>query len=167
MLSLNRKSSMGKPNQITIQYTDYSSLSELEPEYRALCEKAKAMSEDAYAPYSSFKVGAAVLLADGKMVGGSNQENRAFPSGLCAERVALFSASASFPEQKFEALAVFADTIDQISPCGSCRQVMLEYEEKQAKAIDLFLLNGKGKIRRFSTSSDLLPFGFRFKDFSK
>lgn len=157
---------MEKKASVNISYSDYGHYSELIDQFQDLLVKSKEMAEDAYAPYSNFKVGSSVLLKNGKVVGGSNQENRAFPSGLCAERVALFSASAQNPNEEILAIAVYVDIQDQISPCGSCRQVMLEYEEKQGKPIVLLLMNGKGEVRRFNAASDLLPFGFKFNNFS-
>ena len=148
-----------------VNYIHYESSKDLKGIHRSLLIKAKEMAAKAYAPYSNFSVGAAVLLDNGKEIYGSNQENRAFPSGLCAERVALFSAGANHPAQKTIAIAIYADTEDQISPCGACRQVMLEYEVKQGKQIEIFLMNGKGEVRYFKGISNLLPFGFKFDKF--
>ncbi|MAY82861.1 MAG: cytidine deaminase [Flavobacteriales bacterium] len=156
---------MSKVKSIQISYIEYDSTKELKSIHKTLLANAKEMAEQAYAPYSNFPVGAAVLLDNGKEVGGSNQENRAFPSGLCAERVALFSAGANFPKQKILAIAIYANTEEQISPCGSCRQVMLEYEEKQGKDIEVLLMNSKGEVRYFDKSSHLLPLGFKFDNF--
>lgn len=158
---------MSESRSIQISFTDYKSTNELKGIHKDLLAKAKAMSAKAYAPYSNFPVGAAVLLDNGKEIYGNNQENRAFPSGLCAERVALFSAGANYPLQKTLAIAIYAATNDQISPCGSCRQVMLEYEEKQGKDIEVFLMNGKGEVRYFKGISNLLPLGFNFDKFQK
>ena len=156
---------MPESKSIEINYVDYESSKELKGIHRQLLEKAKSMSAQAYAPYSNFPVGAAVLLDNGQEVYGSNQENRAFPSGLCAERVALFSAGANYPNQRILAIAIYAPIDEPISPCGSCRQVMLEYEEKQKENIEVFLMNRKGEVRYFSGVSPLLPFGFKFDRF--
>lgn len=156
---------MLEQKQIIISYTDYSSEKELNGTHQSLLKKAKQMSEDAYAPYSDFKVGAAVLLANGQEIGGSNQENRAFPSGLCAERVALFSSGANFPNQSIQAIAVYAEKGNEISPCGACRQVMLEYQQKQEQPIQVLLMNQAGEVRHFESVSQLLPFGFIFDKF--
>jgi len=156
---------MPESKSIQIQYLDYSSSKELNSIHQNLTAQAKKMASQAYAPYSNFPVGAAVLLDNGKEVYGSNQENRAFPSGLCAERVALFSAAANFPSQKILAVAIYAETKKQISPCGSCRQVMLEYEEKQGQNIEIMLMNASGEVRYFDGTSKLLPFGFKFDNF--
>lgn len=158
---------MPKDSIVQISFTDYSEIGELDQVVQKLLGTSKQMAEQAYAPYSNFKVGAAVLLEDGRIIGGNNQENRAFPSGLCAERVALFSASSQNPNMTILSIGIFADMKGQISPCGACRQVLLEYEEKQQKPIEMFLLNGDGEVRRFKASSDLLPFGFKFKNFNK
>jgi len=133
----------------------------------ALTQAAFDVRAKAYAPYSNFPVGAAVLLEDGTTVGGNNQENRAFPAGLCAERVAIFSAAAQHQDQTIQAVAIHANLNGDISPCGSCRQVILEYEEKQSKNIAIYLMNGKGEIRHFDSAASLLPFAFRFNEFEK
>jgi cytidine deaminase len=156
---------MPESRSIQINFVDYESREDLNGIHKELLAKAKAISSQAYAPYSNFSVGAAVLLENGKEIYGTNQENRAFPSGLCAERVALFSAGANHPKQRILAIAIYAATEDQISPCGSCRQVMLEYEEKQGKSIEIFLMNGKGQVRYFDGITNLLPLGFKFDKF--
>jgi cytidine deaminase len=117
----------------------------------------------AYAPYSEFHVGAAVLLENGVVAEGNNQENVAYPSGLCAERVALFAANATYPEMAVEAIAVVAlkkgEIQDFISPCGSCRQVLLEVEKRYQKSIKIYLC-GKNETRIISSAEDLLPLSF-------
>ena len=112
--------------------------SELEKVDQDLIKRARNSCVSAYAPYSGFQVGSSILLDNGKIITASNQENVAYPSGLCAERVAIFYASSRFPESKILTIAVSAISKDfkidkQISPCGSCRQVMSEYEVKQKK----------------------------------
>ena len=124
--------------EINIKYQLLDSWKELPENDRSLVEQAYTISRDAYAPYSNFKVGAAVLLDDGNVVLGSNQENIAFPSGLCAERVALFYTGANHPDRKVLKIAIVAkgDLLPEnngLSPCGSCRQVMLESEIRQAQ----------------------------------
>jgi len=156
---------MGNPKQLSIAYVDYDSPDDLTQIHQDLLHKAKAMSAQAYAPYSNFPVGSAVLLDNGQEVGGNNQENRAFPAGLCAERVALFSAAANYPQEHILAIAIYVNQQDQISPCGSCRQVLLEYEERQKKQIEVFLMNGRGEVRYFEGISALLPFAFTFDQF--
>ena len=152
---------------IQIEYTDVDSIDQLSDILRKAAKSAIDASKNAYAPYSNFPVGAAVVLEDGSIVIGSNQENRAFPSGLCAERVAITSASANHPNQRMQAIVVYAPEETIISPCGACRQVIFEYEEKQSQPIQVILVNGKGEARLFEASSDLLPWGFKFKKFKR
>ena len=126
---------------------------------------AQEAANDAYAPYSNFLVGAALVLEDGSMFKGSNQENAAYPSGLCAERTALFAMSAHHPNKKIKMIAVTARRrSDQdflpAMPCGACRQVMAEYEHKQGEAIPVLLQAPDGKFYRFRAVADLLPFQF-------
>jgi len=144
-----------------IQICNYEELF-LEEKY--LIDFAKEASSRAYAPYSQFQVGAAVLLANGEIVTGSNQENVAFPSGLCAERTALFYANSQYPEQAVKSLAIAAytqgDFIDKpISPCGACRQVILETEMRYHSPIRI-LLYGKSEIYIIEGINDLLPLAF-------
>lgn len=151
--------------QIIIDYYEYESLAELPAEARSLMEKAIAATATAYVPYSHFRVGAAVLLADGTVVTGSNQENIAYPSGLCAERTALFSASAQYPDKAVTALAVVgrdaAGRLVEASPCGACRQVLSEYETRYGSPITVFLYMKEGRIRRVEGVNSLLPFSFK------
>jgi cytidine deaminase len=140
------------------------SYDELNTEEKNLIDCAKDACSRAYAPYSQFQVGAAVLLANGEIVTGSNQENVAFPSGLCAERTALFYANSQFPEQAVQSLAIAAytqgDFIDRpISPCGACRQVILETEKRFRSPIRIFLY-GKKEIYIVEGIGDLLPLAF-------
>jgi cytidine deaminase len=136
---------------------------ELSKEYSELRDAAINAAKRAYAPYSHFNVGAAVLLNDGTVVEGNNQENIAFPSGLCAERVALFSAGAAFPEIPVIAMAIVAlkNGVIQpsISPCGGCRQVMLETEKRYGQPVR-FLLCGADETILVASAQDLLPFSF-------
>lgn len=138
-------------------------LHELMPRERTLCEAALAAASNAYAPYSQFKVGAAVLLANGQVVTGNNQENAAYPSGLCAERVALFYAMSRYPGTPIEMLAVTAvyegKQVERITPCGSCRQVMTEAEKRYKQPIKL-LLCGRDEIIRLDSAEALLPLSF-------
>lgn len=138
---------------------------ELDERTQSLVQKAFDALENAYAPYSKFKVGAAVLLSNGEIVLGNNQENIAYPSGLCAERVALFYAGANFPNEKVKEIVIVAkgdlvahDSI--LSPCGSCRQVMLETENRQQKPMKVTLVNQNGSVLILDAVQHLLPFGF-------
>lgn len=154
-----------KDIQHTIRYKLYENEEELNQEDISLLQHAKKAMENAYAPYSKFNVGAAVLLSNGEVVLGSNQENIAYPSGLCAERTALFAAGSNFPNQKVERLAIVANgaLLPQtavLSPCGSCRQVMAETSNRQKATFEIILLNPNGTVMVFDGINDLLPFGF-------
>ena len=137
---------------------------EMNPSMRELVEKAKAMTQKAYCPYSHFHVGAAARLADGQIITGSNQENAAYPSGLCAERTTLFAANANYPQTRVEALAIACYTNghftkDAASPCGACRQVMLETEHRFGKPMQV-VLYGEDMCYIFDSAADLLPLNF-------
>ena len=151
--------------ELTIRYREYASVDELTEADRALVQAAIGAAEGAYAPYSGFRVGAAVRLADGTVVCGSNQENVAYPSGLCAERTALFAASAQHPQTAgFEALAIAGRNqkgeLCAASPCGACRQVMGEYEQRQGHAMRVLCLTDGGAVREVASAADLLPLAF-------
>jgi len=142
-----------------------ANLEDLDAESKYLVHKAKEASHHAYAPYSKFMVGAAILLGDGKVVTGCNQENAAYPSGMCAERVALFAAASQHPEQRIVKIAVVAKrkSAKEILPatcCGSCRQVMLEFEQRQEGAIKVVMLNSDHQWIVASSVQSLLPFSF-------
>lgn len=138
-------------------------LDELSVEYRDLYEAAYRAAENAYAPYSRFHVGAAVLLENGEVVTGNNQENAAYPSGLCAERTALFYAGARFPNLAVKTLAIAAmkegERLDGITPCGACRQVMLETEQRYGRPIEV-LLCGNHQVTIVPDAKSLLPLSF-------
>ena len=130
-----------------------------------LIEKAKIALSSAYAPYSGFLVGAAVLLENDEIIIGNNQENVAYPSGICAERVALYYAGAKYPNVKVKTIAISAkskvyDIIDVVSPCGACRQVMAEYQQKQNKNIKILLHSSNDEVLIANSIEDLLPFMF-------
>lgn len=152
--------------EITIAYEEYADESRLPASDAALLRRARQCVDNAYAPYSGFKVGAAVRLADGTVVCGSNQENVAFPSGLCAERVAAFAAGANHPGVAIEALAVAARAADgqpadcPVSPCGACRESLIEYERRYGRPIRVILQSGGGKVAVFDGINRLLPFQF-------
>lgn len=139
------------------------SSAEVPEEYKELLESAIDATANAYAPYSNFNVGAAVLLDNGKIVAGNNQENVAYPSGLCAERVTLFSANARYPAAKVLAIAIAAATkgeqVNMITPCGACRQVLLEVENRYKHPIKVFLC-GKEQVYIAESASSLLPLSF-------
>lgn len=144
---------------------EYMTLSELEEQYQELINKAVTSREQAYAPYSRFLVGASVRLSNGKIITGNNQENAAYPSGLCAERVAIFSAGALFPQEKIQAIAITcrnsrSKTTTPQSSCGACRQSMLEYELKQDQDIKVFFMGESGPIWEVESVKELLPLFF-------
>ncbi|MDR1200536.1 MAG: cytidine deaminase [Tannerellaceae bacterium] len=139
------------------------SISEAPEIYKELIESAIDATANAYAPYSCFNVGAAVLLENGKIIAGNNQENAAYPSGLCAERVTLFSANAQYPDSKVLVIAIAAVTngkqVEMITPCGACRQVLLEVEKRYQSPIKV-LLCGREQIYIVESASSLLPLSF-------
>lgn len=149
--------------QKTITLTYYQSIDELGDEIKAMIKESQKATSRAYVPYSNFKIGAAVYLANGAYVLGCNQENRAFPSGLCAERAALFSAGSQYPNTTVNAMAVFCemgDSNEMISPCGGCRQVMFEFEQKQKQPFPIYLCNHNESVWISHSAENLLPFPF-------
>lgn len=152
---------------ITIDYQEYDSTEALMPEDRGLMQRAIEATEGSYAPYSGFRVGAALRLKDGTVVIGSNQENVAYPSGLCAERTAIFAASAQYPQcRDYAALAIVGRNQEgqlcEASPCGACRQVLSEYEHAQGHPLRVLCYLDGGRVRVFSSVASLLPFSFDF-----
>ena len=150
----------------TISYDQFKSVEELNELEKELFEKAKSARENAYAPYSNFFVGCAVLLENGEIFTGNNQENAAFPSGLCAERTALFWIGANFPDQKVKKIFIVggpkevSEKNPPIPPCGACRQSIIEYETKQNENIELYFSNLHEEGIKVSSIKDLLPFYF-------
>ncbi len=155
-----------KQRAFTIRIAEYNQLEDL-PARSDLVERAMEAAGKAYAPYSDYHVGAAVLLENGKVFAGNNQENAAYPSGLCAERVAIFYAGAQFPDVPVVSIAItaFADgkfQEDPVTPCGACRQVLYEKEVHGGKAMEV-ILYGTRKIQVLSRATDLLPLPFALK----
>ena len=149
----------------TFNYQLFSNWTDLPEQEQHLVDKAYEAMENAYAPYSEFKVGACALMDDGSFILGNNQENAAFPSGICAERVALFYAGANFPNKKVLTLCIVAKgelmpASQLLSPCGGCRQVMLESENRQKQPIRVILVNQDGRTMVLDSVIQLLPFGF-------
>ena len=147
--------------EINIQYCQFDELSEEDQE---LVSMAREATQNSYAKYSRFYVGAALRLQDGRIVRGANQENAAFPSGLCAERTAIFAAQANYPEQPIIALAIAARndhgfTQEPVTPCGSCRQVMLEIEDRYQSPVKILLYGTRG-IYVLKSTKDLMPLCF-------
>lgn len=150
---------------ITSQFLVYDNISDLPNDIQNLMENAIAIRKKAYAPYSKFRVGAALLLDNGKIVLGSNQENAAYPSGLCAERVAIFQAGSIYPEAKILKIAITGasdsnKTTSPIPPCGACRQSIAEYEIKQETPIELYFMGEIGEIYQSDSIKNLLPLMF-------
>lgn len=146
----------------------YPNLLELPKDIQELFEAAAKARDKAYAPYSNFQVGAALRLESGKIITGSNQENASFPSGLCAERTAVFYAGAQYPKESIVAMVItvksLKKTVDTpISPCGACRQSLLEYEIKQGQNIPIYFRGETGKIVQMGAVKDLLPLAFSGK----
>lgn len=156
---------------LNIKYIELDNINELNKETLDLLKEAEKASQNAYSAYSGFSVGAAVRCADGRIVRGNNQENAAYPSGLCAERVAIFSAVSQVPDTIITHLAVTVRTpggtvTEPVAPCGACRQVIAEYEHRQGKRIEIifssesgktFIVNGIDSLLPFTFNSDFLP----------
>ena len=140
-------------------------MEELPEDVKTLMKDAFAARDKAYAPYSKFNVGAAILLDNGQIVTGSNQENASYPAGLCAERTAIFYAGAKYPEAKIVKMALSAKSDNHTveiptPPCGSCRQAIAEYEMKQETPIEIYFMGETGKVVKAHSISDLLPLIF-------
>jgi cytidine deaminase len=155
--------------EVTLQITVYEAtgINELQDPDAALLKAAIIATKQSYAPYSKFNVGAAVLLENGEIIYGSNQENIAYPSGLCAERVALFYANSHFSNVAVKAIAVNSavngkDNDDPVFPCGDCRQVLLECENRFGKPIKV-IMGGVKNIKIVNSVKDLLPLSFVMK----
>ncbi len=145
-----------------IIYEDIDKLSEVD---KQLMQKALKATKNAFAPYSGFNVGAALLMEDHSIIIGNNQENAAYPSGMCAERVAIWNAGSTFPNKKVLKIAITAISSTKIvnkpvGPCGACRQTLLEYEINQAKNIEIIFMGEVGEVVKVNSISSLLPFSF-------
>jgi cytidine deaminase len=151
--------------KINSTLTVYDSIDELPEKVKELMQEAVKIRNKAYAPYSKFRVGAALYLANGEVVIGSNQENASYPSGLCAERVAVYQAGARFPDEIIKMIAISAssdlkDTTIPIPPCGACRQSIAEYEIKQNSPIAIYFMGKVGKVIKADSLKDILPLVF-------
>ena len=154
-----------KENKFEFSYELYTDISELNEQDAWLLNEAKQITEQAYAPYSNFHVGAVAMLANGEVVAGTNQENASYPVGICAERVLLGNAATLYPGVNIVTMAISynSDTVKSdhpISPCGMCRQALLEYETRLNHPIRLILAGMEGEIQIIKASSLLLPFAF-------
>ncbi len=154
-----------KEIHITTTFEVFQSVADLSENIQALMQQAIETRKKAYAPYSHFRVGAAILLDNGKIVLGSNQENAAYPSGLCAERVAIYQAGAIYPDVRMLTIAITAasdsnPTLSPIPPCGSCRQSIAEYEFKQDTPIEIYFMGESGEVYKSNSINNLLPLSF-------
>lgn len=154
-----------KEIHITTTFKVFEDLTQLPDNIQSLMQQAIEIRKKAYAPYSHFRVGAAISLDNCKIVLGSNQENAAYPSGLCAERVAIYQAGAIYPEAKIVTIAISAasdsnPTLTPIPPCGSCRQSIAEYEFKQDAPIEIYFMGESGEVYRSNSINNLLPLSF-------
>ena len=149
----------------TTTFNAFDTVEELPNDVQDLMTQAIEARKNAYAPYSKFRVGVAIALDNGEVIVGSNQENAAYPSGLCAERVAIFYAGAKYPNAKIVKMAITAasdtnQTTAPIPPCGSCRQSIAEYEIKQEQPIEIYFMGEIGAIYKSESLKNLLPFMF-------
>ncbi len=154
-----------KEIQIETKLSVFESFEELSHSEKEFMNQAIEIRKKAYAPYSKFQVGAAIVLDNGVVLQGSNQENAAYPSGLCAERVVIFYAGANYPNNKIVKLFISAtpsdrDSENPIPPCGSCRQSIAEYEIKQDLPIEIYFMGAKGAVYKSDSLKNLLPFMF-------
>jgi cytidine deaminase len=152
-------------HEIKINFAEYGNIRELDAANHELCLEAVKAMENSHSPYSKFRVGAALRLQSGKIIKGSNQENVAYPSGLCAERVALFHWGANYPDDPIEAMAVTAhsdefEILQPVASCGSCLQVLAEYEKKQGKPVQVILFCNNGPVWVMDGVESFLPFLF-------
>lgn len=154
--------------QITTRIKQFGNWNELPADEKDLLEKARLAAQKSYSPYSGFKVGAALLLQNGEIITGNNQENAAYPSGLCAERTAIFWANSQYPDVPVSKIAITAfkngETVSSpVAPCGACRQVMIETEARFKTPIKT-ILDSDGEIWVIEKAGDLLPLFFNGKD---
>jgi cytidine deaminase len=143
----------------------YESIEELAVDVKELMNKAVEARDKAYAPYSKFNVGAALILDNGEIITGSNQENASYPSGLCAERTAIYYAGAKYPKANIVKMAITAASQNQkttapIPPCGACRQAIAEYEVKQNQDIEIYFMGETGAVAKSNSLANLLPLVF-------
>lgn len=161
-----------KKEEFSFAFEVYDSIDELNEQDAWLLSEAREVTQHAYAPYSHFQVGAIAKLDNGEIVAGSNQENASFPVGLCAERVLLASAASLFPKIPIETMAISyfnqnGDSSHPISPCGMCRQSLLEYESRVHQSIRIILGGLSGKVYIIEKASMLLPLSFTAEDLAR
>ena len=143
----------------------FEDINQLPDDDQTLMNFAIKATKGAYAPYSKFSVGAALLMEDDTIITGNNQENAAYPSGMCAERVAIWKASSSFPNKKVKKIAIAAISSNKkldrpVWPCGACRQTLFEYEVKQGKDVEVIFMGEVGSVVKTPSIASLLPFSF-------
>lgn len=154
-----------KKIQLSIPLTVYESVGELPKDVQELMNEAVEIRKSAYAPYSQFYVGAVLLLENGHVIKGNNQENAAYPSGMCAERVGLWQAASRFPNVQIKTIVITASAAkkkvtEPVAPCGACRQSLLEYEIKQKSDMKIYFMGETGTIIKSNSIQDLLPLAF-------
>lgn len=154
-----------KEHTLSVQYKIFETPKEMNKNDRLLLKHAKKALKNSWSPYSNFKVGAALLLKNGKIMEGSNQENAAYPMCLCAERTAFAAAASQFPKSEVTTIAITVRNPELLietpaAPCGACRQVICETELKHQHEIRVILRGETGPVYVFETGKDLLPFGF-------
>jgi cytidine deaminase len=154
-----------KEIKLNTSFIIFDDINEVPKNDKALFLAANEARDNAYAPYSQFQVGAALLLENGKIVKGNNQENAAYPSGMCAERVAIWNASSQFPKIKILKIVITAKSVTKmvdkpVAPCGACRQTIAEYEINQDQNIEIFFMGETGKVIKAHSLKDLLPLAF-------
>ena len=154
-----------KEIKICSNFKVFDSLDEINDTTKLLFQEAQKARNSAYSIYSGFSVGAAVLLENGKILSGSNQENASYPLGLCAERTVLFYANSKFPDIKIKEIAIIAGSVNKVNeepvaPCGACRQVISEFQINQNSDIGLYFKGQRGKIIYTNSVNNLLPFKF-------
>jgi cytidine deaminase len=150
------------------EFTFYGGIEELDSESKYLVHKAKEATGHTYAPYSKFYVGAALILDDGTVVSGSNQENASYPLSMCAERVALYATASQYPGKRIVKMAVVAHKknhkeLSHATCCGACRQVMVEFEQRQKKTFEVIMLGADGRWIKSASAASLIPFGFNME----
>lgn len=154
-----------KEIKVTSTFFVYNDIKDIPSDVQQLMKKASTARKNAYAPYSKFHVGAAILLDNNEVITGNNQENASYPSGLCAERTAIYYAGAKYPEAKILKMAIIAGstknvTSKPIPPCGACRQAIAEYEIKQESPIEIYFMGETGKVIKSNSLANLLPLLF-------
>lgn len=156
-----------KSESLSINYKSFSNFDELPEVYQRLWNEALNARKSSYSPYSKFTVGCAIELEDGSVITGTNQENAAFPAGLCAERTAMYRAGIHAPETRFRRLAICATKAGEVilqsaPPCGGCRQVMLEFEKRHQQKFEILFTDASGNFVVMESATDLFPFSFVF-----